>query len=264
MLIKANGIRMNYELSGKQDGPVVVLSHSLGSSLVMWDPQMEVLEPHFKVLRYDIRGHGKSDAPSGPYTLELLGEDVVGLLGALQMAKVHLVGLSMGGMIGQYLALAHSGRLHSLTLCDTSSIVAKEGQPAFRERIDIARRRGMEALVGPTMERWFTAPFIESDAPSLGLIRRQFLATPVEGFVGCSEAILRLNYQDRLSSIDLPTLILVGEEDPGTPVSAAQAIHERIKGSKLVIIPSARHLSNVEQPAAFNRALSEFLRAQIA
>ncbi|HSB07737.1 MAG TPA: 3-oxoadipate enol-lactonase [Thermodesulfobacteriota bacterium] len=261
MLMKANGIQMNYEISGKQEVQTVMLSHSLGSSLVMWHPQMDLLEPYFVVLRYDTRGHGRSEAPKGPYTLELFGEDVIGLLDALEIDKVHFVGLSMGGMIGQCLALNHPNRLHSLILCDTSSIVTKEGQPAIQERIDTARNRGMQALVGPTMERWFTPSFISKNPPGLGIIRKQFLATPVEGYIGCNEAIRKLNYRDQLSGIKLPTLILVGEDDPGTPVAAAQAIHERIKNSKLVIIPSARHLSNVEQPKVFNEALLGFLRS---
>jgi 3-oxoadipate enol-lactonase len=260
MLIKANRIQMNYEWSGKKEGEIVVLSHSLGSSLVMWHPQIDMLEACFSVLAYDTRGHGKSDAPKGPYTLELLGEDVIGLMDALRIDKVHFVGLSMGGMIGQYLALTHSNRLLSLTLCDTSSIVPREGHPAIQERIDTAGSKGMEALVDPTMGRWFTPSFIASKPPGLRVIRKQFLATPVEGYVGCSQAIRELNYLDRLSGVNLPTLILVGEEDPGTPVSAALAIHERIKDSRLMIIPSARHLSNVEQPEVFNKALSEFLK----
>jgi len=123
MQIKANGIQINYELSGKKGAPVVVLSHSLNSSLLMWNPQMEALNPHFQVLRYDIRGHGGSDTPSGAYTLELLGEDVIGLLDALSINKVHFVGLSMGGMIGQSLALNYVHRLRSLALCDTASII---------------------------------------------------------------------------------------------------------------------------------------------
>ena len=261
MLIKANGIQMNYKLSGKKEAEVAMLSHSLGTNLRMWHPQMDILEPSFRVLGYDTRGHGKSGAPKGPYTLELLGEDAVGLLDALQVDQVHFVGLSMGGMIGQHLALTHSNRLRSLTLCDTSSIVPREGHPAIQERIETARSKGMEALVDPTLERWFTPSFVRDNPPSLRKIREQFLATPVEGYVGCSEAIRGLNYKDRLSGVNLPTLILVGEEDPGTPVSAAQVIHERIKGSKLEIIPSARHLSNVEQPEAFNKALSEFLES---
>jgi 3-oxoadipate enol-lactonase len=259
MQIEANGIKMNYELSGRRDAGVVALSHSLGSSLVMWNPQMEMLKARFRVLRYDTRGHGGSDAPKGPYTLELLGEDVVGLLDGLGIDQVHFVGLSMGGMIGQYLALAHPNRLHSVVLCDTSAVVPEQGQPAIQERIDTARGKGMKALVDPTIERWFTPSFIRLAPSGLQDIRKQFLATPVEGYVGCSEAIRRLNYLDRLSGVRLPALIIVGEEDPGTPVSAAEAIHQRIKDSRLVILPSARHLSNVEQPEAFNNALLDFL-----
>lgn len=260
MLIKTNGIQTNYELSGRKEAPVVMLSHSLASSLIMWHPQMEALEAHFKVLRYDTRGHGKTDVLPGPYTLELMGEDAVGLLDVLEIDKVHFVGLSMGGMIGQCLALDHAQRLQSLVLCDTSSIVPKEGQPAVQERIDMAKSRGMEALVEPTLERWFTPSYIGKNPPSLEIIRKQFLATSVDGYIHCSEALRRLNYRDRLQGIRLPTLIMVGEEDPGTPVASAQVIHERIRESKLVIIPSARHLSNVEQPKVFNEALMEFFR----
>jgi len=126
MFINANGIQMNYELSGKKDAPLVILSHSLGSSLVMWDPQMDALEPYFQVLRYDIRGHGKSEVPAGPYNLELLGEDAIAFLDALRIEKVHWVGLSIGGMIGQSVALNHPKRLKSLTLCDTGAVIAPE------------------------------------------------------------------------------------------------------------------------------------------
>ncbi len=260
MRIKANGIQMNYELSGKKGAPVVVLSHSLSSSLVMWNPQMDALNPYFQVLRYDTRGHGGSDAPSGPYTLELLAEDVIGLLDALGIDWIHFVGMSVGGMIGQSLALNHATRLKSLVLCDTAAVVPAEAQPLWEERFDKVRKKGMEALLEETMERWFTLAFLKQNPPIVGLIRRQILATPVAGYFGCGEAIRRLNYLDRLSEIELPTLIIVGEDDPGTPVSASQAIHERIAGSKLVILPSARHLSNVGQAEAFNAALLAFLK----
>ena len=262
MRIKANNIQMNYEFSGKKGAPVVVLSHSLSSSLLMWNPQMDALNPYFQVLRYDIRGHGDSDAPPGPYTLELLAEDVIKLLEALGIDRVHFVGLSMGGMIGQCLALNYSHRLKSLVLCDTAAIIPAEAQPLWEERFDKARKKGMEALVEETMERWFTPDFLRQNPPMVGLIRKQILATPVAGYLGCAEAIRKLNYLNRLSEIKLPTLIMVGEDDPGTPVSASQAIHERIPGSKLVILPSARHLSNIEQTEAFNAPLLTFLKNQ--
>jgi 3-oxoadipate enol-lactonase len=260
MRIKANTIEINYELSGKKDAPVVVLSHSLSSSLEMWNPQMEDLNPHFQVLRYDIRGLGGSEAPSGAYTLELLGNDVIKLLDALNINKVHFVGLSIGGMIGQGLALNHAHRLRSLALCDTAPIIPQEAQLIWQERINKVLSKGMEALLDETMERWFTPSFLKQNPPMLDLIRKQILATPVAGYLGCAEAIRRLNYLDQLSKIEMPTLIMVGEDDPGTPVSASKAIHERISNSKLVILPSARHLSNIEQTQAFNSVLLEFLK----
>ena len=260
MRIKANTIEINYELSGKKGAPVVVLSHSLASSLVMWNPQMDALNPYFQVLRYDMRGHGKTEVISGPYTLDLLADDVIGLLDALKIDRVHYVGLSIGGMIGQALALNYVHRLRSLALCDTASIIPQEAQPIWQERIHKAREKGMEAQAEETMERWFTPAFLKQSAPMLDIIRKQILATSVQGYIGCAEAIRKLNYLDRLHEIKIPTLIMVGEDDPGTPVSASEAIHERISNSKLVILPSARHLSNIEQKDAFNTALLTFLK----
>ena len=260
MRIKAHGIQMNYELSGKKGAPIVILSHSLASSLLMWNPQMEALNTHFQVLRYDIRGHGGSDAPSGAYTLELLENDAIKLLDALGIDQVHFVGLSMGGMIGQGLALNYSHRLKSLVLCDTASIVPAEAQPIWQERIDKTREKGMAALLDETMERWFTPAFLRKGSPMLDIIRKQILATPVKGYIGCAEAIRKLNYLDQLSRIKIPTLITVGEDDPGTPVSASEAMHKRISNSKLVILPSSRHLSNVEQANLFNVTLLEYLK----
>lgn len=260
MRIKANHIQINYELSGKKGAPVVALSHSLACSLVMWNPQMDALNPHFQVLRYDLRGHGNSDVTPAPYTLELLAEDVIKLLDALDIDRVHFVGLSVGGMIGQSLALNHAKRLRSLALCDTASTVPQEAQPIWQERIERTRTKGMKSQVDETMERWVTPAFLKKNPPMVGLIRKQILATPVTGYLGCAEAIRKLNYLNRLSEIKLPILIMVGEDDPGTPVSASQAIHERIPDSKLVILPSARHLCNVEQEEAFNAALLGFLK----
>ena len=259
MKIKANGIHMHYDLSGKTNAPFVVLSHSLASSLVMWDPQMEALQPHFRVLRYDTRGHGKTEAPPGKYTLDMLADDALCLLDALHLDKVHWVGLSMGGMIGQVIALEHPDRLLSLSLCDTAAIMPDENQPVWQEHIDTARNQGMQGLLKTTMARWFTAPYRRKNPPAVQLIQRHILSTPVAGYIGCSEAIRTVNYLKQLSRIHTPTLIMVGEEDPGTPVAASKAMHNRIPNSRLVVLPSAAHLSNVEQPEAFNIALIEFL-----
>jgi 3-oxoadipate enol-lactonase len=262
MRIKVNGIQTNYEFSGKKGAPVVVLSHSLSSSLLMWNPQMDALSPYFQVLRYDTRGHGGSDAPPGSYTLELLAEDVIALLDALGVDRVHFVGLSMGGMIGQCLALNHPDRLKSLALCDTASVVPAEAQPIWQERMDNACKKGMEGLFEETMERWFTPAFLRQNPPMVKLIREQILATPVAGYLGCAEAIRRLDYLDRISEVKTPALIMVGEDDPGMPVSSAEAMHKRMTNSKLVVLRSARHLSSVEQAQAFNAALLEFLSGQ--
>ena len=259
MKILANDIEINYELTGQQDAAVVMLSHSLASSMVMWNPQLPPLEAHFRVLRYDMRGHGDSDAPDGAYTLELLAEDAVALLDALEIDTVHFVGLSIGGMIGQGLALNHANRLKSLTLCDTSAIMPAEAQPILQERIAAARTNGMGDQIDGTLERWFTPQYLDKNPPEVEMIRKQIAATPLAGYLGCSEALRGLNYLNRLPEIKLPTLIMVGEEDPGTPVAASEAIHERIDGSNLVILPAARHLSNIEQADAFNESLMHFL-----
>ena len=260
MKITANGITMHYEMDGPESAPVVTLSHSLATDLSMWDPQVAVLKSGYRVLRYDTRGHGGTDAPEGPYTLEQLAEDVRALLHALRIPKTHFMGISMGGMIGQVLALKNPGMLQSLILCDTSSRIPGEALPIWEERIGLAQKQGMDALAESTMERWFTASFRRKPLPALDKIRGMIRTTPVKGYVGCSRAIMRLNLTERLREITLPSFIIVGEEDPGTPVAASQVIHEQIKGSELVILKSAAHLSNIEQQDAFNTAVMAFLK----
>jgi len=246
MIIEANGIKMNYELSGKEKAPVVVLSHSLACSMLMWTPQLEPLESGFRVLRFDTRGHGGSDAPTGPYTLAQLVDDAICLLDKLAIDRVHWIGLSMGGMIGQGMALSHSDRLESLILADTAAIIPDEAQPVWQERIDAVRQEGMAAVAEATLQRWFTPNYLNRRLPEIDQIRRQILMTPVAGYIGCSEAIRRLNFLDELAAIQTRTLIMVGADDPGTPVAASEAMHVRIAGSKLAVIPAAAHLSNIE------------------
>jgi 3-oxoadipate enol-lactonase len=225
----------------------------------MWEPQLAALTPRFRVLRYDIRGHGATDAPAGPYTLEELTEDTRALLQALGITRTHFIGLSMGGMIGQLLALQHPALLQSLTLCDTMSRVPPEAKSTWDERIAAAQSHGMEPLVEPTIARWFTGPFREQHPEVTNQVRAMIRATPVAGYVGCCHAIAALNLTERLKTISVPTLIIVGEDDPGTPVAASRTMHEQIQDSELVILPSAAHLSNLEQPQAFNAALESFL-----
>jgi 3-oxoadipate enol-lactonase len=259
MRITTRTITTHYELCGPEQAPVVMLSHSLASGMSMWDLQLTALKSRFRILRYDTRGHGGSDVPAGPYRLDDLVADAVALMDALAIRQVHFVGLSMGGMIGQGIALVHPDRLLSLSLCSTSARIPQEAQPVVQERIDTALKEGLRALVDGTLARWFTPGYLKTKPPEVERIRRQFLATPVAGYVGCTEAIRRLDYLEQLARITLSTLIIVGEDDPGTPVSASRAMHERIDGSKLVIIPSAMHLCNIERTEVFNSALAGFL-----
>jgi 3-oxoadipate enol-lactonase len=259
MKISANGITMNYTLDGPTSAPVVTLSHSLAADVSMWDPQMKALTARYRVLRYDTRGHGGSDAPAGAYSLEQLAEDGRALLRALGIARTHWIGLSMGGMIGQTLALRAPDLFLSLVLCDTSSRIPAEAKPLWQERIKTAETQGMEPLVEPTVGRWFTPPFREQGKDVVDRVRAMIRATNPRGYAGCCHAIAALDLTDRLSAIKLPTLIVVGEEDQGTPVAASRAIHAQITGSELEIIKSAAHLSNLEQPEAFTTVVTSFL-----
>jgi 3-oxoadipate enol-lactonase len=258
----ANGIGMHYTLNGPASAPVVMLSHSLATTLAMWEPQVAALAARYRVLRYDTRGHGGTDAPAGAYTLDLLAEDARALLQALDIRRVHFVGLSMGGMIGQMLGLKHPELLRSLVLCDTSSRVPAEARSMWDERIRMAETQGMEPLVQSTIARWFTPSYIAAHPEVVDPVRAMIRQTPPQGFAGCGQAIKMLDLTDQLQRIGTPTLVVVGEDDPGTPVAASRTIHERIRGSELVILKSAAHLSNVEQPEAFTRAVLAFLGRQ--
>jgi 3-oxoadipate enol-lactonase len=259
MKVTANGIAINYTLEGPANAPVVTMSHSLATDLSMWDPTVPVLKDRFRVLRYETRGHGQTDAPKGAYTLDQLADDALGLLKALGIERTHWVGLSMGGMIGQTLALKAPHVFASLSLCDTSSRIPAEAKPVWQERIRTAESQGMEPLVEPTLSRWFTEPFRQSRKDVVGKVAAMIRHTPPAGYAGCCHAISALDLTDRIHAIKMPTIAIVGEDDPGTPVAAHKVIHERIAGSRLEIIPKAAHLANMEQPEAFNKALTGFL-----
>lgn len=257
MKINANGIDINYTIEG--EGPWLAMSHSLACNLHMWDEEAKRLSKRYKVLRYDTRGHGESSAPAGAYTLELLADDLHALLQALGVQSAHFVGLSMGGMIGQTYALKYPGMFKSLALCDTTSRYPAEAAGLWAERIKTVEAQGMEPLVAPTLERWFTAPFRQARPEVVAKVAAMIRSTPVPGYVGCSHAIPKINVTARLAEIRCPSVVIVGKDDPGTPVAMAEEIHQALPGSELVIIPAAAHLSNLEQPDAFNQALAKFL-----
>ena len=258
--INVNNTTLAYRFDGPQDAPVVMLSNSLMSNHTMWDPQIDALTARYRVLRYDTRGHGDSAVPSGPYTMTMLGEDAVALIDGLGLDEVHFCGLSMGGMIGQYMGAHHADRLLSLTLCDTACVMPPLS--LWDDRITQAREFGLGSTVNATLERWFTEPYRAAGNPEIDKVGVMIRGTDVEGFASCCAAIRDMDQTSALASITTPTLVVVGRFDPGTPVAAAEVLHENIAGSKLEVIEDASHLCNIEQPAAFNAVLMDCLNRQ--
>ena len=249
--------RLAYRFDGPAEAPVVVLSNSLMSTMAMWEPQMEALTRNYRVLRHDTRGHGASDTTPGPYTIASLTDDVITMLDELGLKQVHFAGLSMGGMIGQQLGAQHGDRLRSLSLCDTTSEMPNRS--LWEERFAAVRSGGVAALIDGTIQRWFTAGFIERDPATIGRVREMIATTKEEGYLACASAVRDVNQTATLSRITTPTLIIAGESDPACTVEQAQVIHREIRGSQLQVIADAAHLSNLEQPARFNALLTGFL-----
>lgn len=262
MRVRANGIEIHYILEGPEDAPTVTLCHSLATSLFLWESQAEMLKLRYRVLRYDTRGHGQTDAPAGPYTFGLLADDAKALLDALGISRTHFVGLSNGGMVGQTLALSHPELLQSLVLCDTTSCPPPETIPIWEERVRIAEINGLEPLVESTIERWFTAEFRSQNEILVDRFRKSIRNTSIAGYTGCCRAIQTFDTSKRLAEVNLPTLIMVGEEDTGTRVFEHEVIHAGIKDSKLIVFPHAAHLSNIGAEIAFNTELLTFLDGQ--
>ena len=256
--IRANGITIHYQWDGPAKGPVVMLSHSLALDMTMWDPQVGPLTgAGYRVLRFDTRGHGQSEVPDGPYTMDLLADDAVGVMDALDLKSVHFCGLSMGGMIGQVLGAKHANRLRSLILCSTSSYMPPP--QVWKERIALAEEKGMAALVDATIDRWFTRPGQQRLTEEVEKIRKVYVNSPVKGFCACCTAIRDMDLRQTITEIATPTLILVGENDEGTPVSHARQIREKISRSRLEVLAHAAHLQNIEQQEVFNKMVLAFL-----
>jgi 3-oxoadipate enol-lactonase len=226
----------------------------------MWDALAVALAPTFTVLRYDTRGHGQSGTPEGPYSFDQLTGDVVGLLDALKVRRTHFVGLSMGGMIGQHLALANPARLDKLVIANSTSRIPPEAGPLWEERIAIARSQGCTGLVEGTLGRWFTPGFRSAQPLETARIAKLIADTPAAGYIGCAGAIRALDITGKISAIATPTLVIAGADDPGTPPAMSETIASSIPGARLEIIPSASHLSCIEQPETFNRLVAAFLK----
>ncbi|MDX9823026.1 MAG: alpha/beta fold hydrolase [Syntrophales bacterium] len=262
-MANVNGIHLHYRFDGPATGTVVLLSNSLASDLHMWDRQVPALvEAGYRVLRYDSRGHGRSDVPAGPYTFEVLTADALGLMDAFGLTKIHFCGLSMGGMVGQMLGTKHGSRLLSLVLASTAAVMPDT--KILDERSAAVRKGGMAVWAGPAIDRWFTKTGQERLKADVERVRQTILRTSVEGFCASSAALSTMDQRESIRAITMPTLILVGEKDPGTPPASSKFIHERIASSTLRIIPGAAHFVNVEQADLFNGALLGFLGRQDA
>jgi len=257
MKAKVNGIEINYEISGQEGAPWLVLSHSLACSVRMWDPQIEAFKASYRILNYDMRGHGHSSAPAGAYTLDMLADDLLGLVDSLRIKKAVYCGLSIGGMIGQTVALRGPGPFERMVLADTTHAQNADALKQWEDRIRIAESKGMAGLLDSTLERWFTEPFRKKNSPEFQKIHTLIERTPVAGYVGCGRAIMQLATTARLKEIKLPVLAITGEQDGAAP--GTRYIGENVPGAKFVGIPQASHIANVEQPEVFNRALREFL-----
>jgi 3-oxoadipate enol-lactonase len=222
----------------------------------MWDAQVEPLAKHFRLVRYDRRGHGKSGVPKGPYTMERLGRDVLAVLDGLGIQKINWCGLSMGGMVGQWLGANAPQRIERLILSNTSCYFADK--TAWNDRIKFVREKGLAALAGPNMERWFTKGFRERSPETIARMVEMFVATPLEGYIGCGEAVRDMDHRELLPNIKVPTLVIAGRHDPATTLQAGEDLRDHIPGVAFTVLEAA-HISNVEQPAAFSNAVLEFL-----
>jgi 3-oxoadipate enol-lactonase len=259
MRAKVNGIEIEYRLDGPAEAPVVMLSHSLATTMEMWKPQLPALAKAYRVLNYEMRGHGRTSAPAGPYSFATLAGDVVALLDHLKIERVAFVGLSIGGMIGQHLALHHANRLRCAVLCCTTSAIPAAVRPVWDDRIAAVEAGGMATQVTATLERWFTAPYRAAHPDVIEWVGGMIRNTPVAGFVGCGRAIQGLDITALLPKIKLPVLVIAGEKDPGLPPAMSEAIHRAIPGSEFALIPDAAHIANIEQADAFTRLVTEFL-----
>lgn len=257
----ADGV-LNYQLEGPEHAPVLVLSNSLGTNLHMWDTQMPLWTEHFRVLRYDTRGHGDSLVTEGPYSIEQLGRDVLALLDALQIERAHFCGLSMGGLIGQWLGINAGERLQRLVVCNTA---AKIGSPeTWNPRIEMVLRDGVEAMRGlrdASIERWFTPAWSSEHADQVKRITDMLATTSPQGYAANCGAVRDADFRDQLGAISAPLLVISGEADAVTPPSGGLYIQEHVAGAEYTGFLAA-HLSNVEVGEPFSRRVLDFLLAR--
>jgi 3-oxoadipate enol-lactonase len=241
-------IDLNHRVDGPRDAPVLVLSHALGLSMAMWDPQLARLSRALRVVRYDHRGHAGSPVPPGPYTIGGLGRDLLKLLDRLGLERVSFCGVSLGGMVGLWLAANAPERVDRLVLCGTAARMPRPEDYAARAKL--VRQRGMGAIADGVIGRWFTPAFADHRPDLVAWIRSLLLATQAEGYAGACEAVASMDLHEDLARIGAPTLLIAGAEDPATPPELSREIDRRIKSATVVVIPGASHLATIEQPEA--------------
>src|SRR5947207_5801052 len=263
MLLPLGGRNIAYDLVGPEDAPTVCITHSLASDGGSWAEQVPaLLQAVFRVLRLDMRGHGGSDPMSGDYTMQALAGDVAAVLDGLAIPRVHYIGLSIGGMIGQAFAIEHSAKLISAMWCDTLP-ASPSGAAMWEERMSTVRRaNSLDPLADGTVERWFTDAFKPRNPGRWKQIRDTVAATTPAGYLGCSAAIMNFDFAARLPSLRIPVLVVCGADDPGTPASANRRLAGLVPGGRYEEIPGMRHFPNVEAPDAFNRIMIGWLEKQ--
>jgi 3-oxoadipate enol-lactonase len=252
-------LRLHYQVEGSDNAPWLVLSNSLGTRLDMWAPQMPELLKHFRLLRYDMRGHGESSVPAGPYTIPQLGADVIALMDHLKIERAHFCGLSMGGMIGMWLGANHAARIDRLVLCNTAALIGPA--EVWNTRIAKVDSEGMASIVPGVLERWFTAGFQQRATKEISVVRQMLLDTPAAGYTANCAAVRDMDQRDGLSGIKAKTLVIGGTHDLATPPKDSKQVAERIPGGRYVELDAA-HLSNWEKPEDFTRHLVGFLTVQ--
>ena len=242
---------LEHSLDGPAEAPVLVLSNSLGTTFEMWDRQLPAFVERFRVLRYNMRGHGRSPVPPGPYAMADLAGDVVELLDRLEIGRVIFCGISIGGMVGLRLALDAPDRVERLVLSSTAAQVLSEQE--WAERAATVREQGVVALADATIERWFSPEFRETEPEVVDDIRATLVATPAEGYAGCCEAVGAHDVRDRLGEIEAPTLVVAAEDDPAVTPDHGELIAERVPRARLEMLGEGRHLCNIERPEEFNQ-----------
>jgi 3-oxoadipate enol-lactonase len=259
MRAQINGIDMAYDVSGPATAPAVVLHHPLATNMSFWDDATAALNATYRVVRFDARGHGATEATVGRYDFATLSKDVVGLMDHVGVKRAQFVGLSMGGMVAQALGLHHADRFTSLTVVSSSSKTAEAMRHLWSDRVVVAREKGMASQVEPAMARWLAASTKAHHPEIVARCTKMLTSTPLEGYAGWCGCLEYLDFTDKLSGIKLPTKVIVGAEDPATPVAASETIQRHIAGSELAILPGVSHMLAIENPKLFHDALLPFL-----